>query len=598
MIVSPDIISDVRHRMACHSTWVIDTETTGVRPYHGDVPFSVGIYAGSEWYYFNFLGYEGENVPVLTPDVLGAFLKIPTRVVFHNAKFDLSMLRNVGLEIPAGTEIYCTMTAERVVEGNNPGKGDFSLDVMSKKYGYAKDDAVEKYIRDHKLWQDVPVPGKKRKFREKFYSQVPPDIIIPYCGKDVEATAGVYVGQLKRLTELRETRHPRQPDVKGLLEQEMDLLRTVWGMEQRGVLVDRAFCKKAIDFYTSETLRLNAEFETGTGKEFAPKPTLYKEIFADEKWKYTSKGNPSFSSDVIDGFEGETAQIVKKLRVYKHLGDTYQGFLHNADEEGVIHTNLNQHLTRTGRFSSSAPNLQNMEKAEGEDLKEEFTPRRAIVPRPGHYLGMIDYRQMEYRMMLDYAGAHDLIKKVNSGMDVHQAMADKVGYPRKKVKNANFAILYGAGDSRLAETLGGTLAEAQDLRRAIYSASPEISRFVEAVQRAVAQRSGRYTWNWMGRLFWFRDLAKSYKAPNALIQGGCADVVKQAMVLADEKHPGTLVLSIHDELVLEIPEGDTSIIPEVCEVMRGVYKPMNKMILDVEAEWSDVSLADKKGWVE
>jgi DNA polymerase I-like protein with 3'-5' exonuclease and polymerase domains len=596
LIVDRKNLADVVAKMACHGTWVVDTETTGIRPYHGDVPFSVGIYAGNQWYYLNFLEYEGEDIPVLTPDEIQNLFTLPKRVVFHNAKFDLSMLKNIGISFPEETELFCTMTLERVVCGNTPGKGDFSLDAMAAKYGYAKDDAVEKYVKDHKLWEDVDIPGKKRKFRKKFYQLVPPDIIIPYCGADVVATAGVYVKQMQRVKELQETAAPFQPDILPLVQQEMKLLKTVWKMEQKGVLIDRAFCKKAIAFYAAETKRLNAEFEDSTGKEFAPKPSLYKEIFEDEDWVYTAKGNPSFSSKVIDGFEGETAQIVKKLRVYKHLGDTYQGFLYHADEEGALHTNFNQHLARTGRFSSSAPNLQNMEKAEGEDLKEEFTPRRAIVPRPGHYFGMIDYRQMEYRMMLDYAGATRLIQDVNDGMDVHQAMADVIGYPRKKVKNGNFAILYGAGDARLAETIGGTLQEAQDLRRAIYSASPEIARFVEDVQNKTAQRKGRYIWNWMGRLFWFQDLSKSYKAPNALIQGGCADVVKQAMVKVDEEFPGTMVLSIHDEIVLEIPNG-TDIIKSVCRIMRDVYKPRNGMILDVDAEWSDVSLADKKEWV-
>ena len=594
MIVTEAQIPAVTETLSNFGTWVVDTETTGLRPYHGDVPFSVGIYAGSEWYYFNFLGYEGEDVPVLTPEMVKHLFRLPTRIVFHNAKFDLSMLKNVGIEVPDETEIYCTMVGERVVAGNDAHS--FSMDDIAPKYGYAKDDAVERYIADNKLFEDQQVPGKKRKVRNKFYSLVPFDIMAPYCGADVVATAGIYQGQVKRLMELGETALDKQPAVRDLMRQEMDLVKVVWHMEQKGVLIDREFCRRAVTHYGGKIAEAEVSFLDMTGKDFKPGSTLYKDIFKDEEWKYTAKGNPSFASKVIEGFKGEEAQIVKGLRKHKHLMDTYNGFLYHADEEGVIHTNLNQHQARTGRFSSSAPNLQNMEKAEGEDLIQEFTPRRAVIPRPGHYLGMIDYRQMEYRMMLDYAGAHDLIRQVNDGMDVHQAMADKVGYPRKKVKNANFAILYGSGDKTLASTLGGTLQEAQDLRRAIYSASPQIAEFVNAVRYHLGRRKGRYVWNWMGRLFWFKDLGKGYKAPNAIIQGGCADVVKRAMVRTAKEHFGLMALCIHDEIVLEIPNGDTDIVKSVCKIMKDVYKPRNGIILDVEAEWSDVSLADKKEW--
>ena len=596
MIVTENNLARVVETLCCFSTWVVDTETTGLRPYHGDTLFSVAIYAGSEWYYFNFIEYEGQDVPVLGSEILVELIQHPKRIIFHNAKFDMSMLRNVGVEIPAETVVYCTMTAERVVEGNKPDKGDFSLDVMSKKYGAIKLDTVEKYVKTHKLYVDERIPGKKRTFRRMFYNLVPFDIIAPYGGGDVLATATIYAKQMQRLEELRATRVAQQPDQKSVLKNEMDLLRVVWAMEQRGVKLDRKFCQEAISYYTEQIKKDETSFQTTTGKDFKPGSLLYKEIFAGEKWTYTAKGNPSFSSDVIDNFAGETAQIVKRIRYNKHLVDTYLGFEYQADEDGVIHTNFNQHLARTGRFSSSAPNLQNMEKPDEDALLEEFTPRRAIVPRQGHYFLMPDYDQMEYRMMLDYAGAHDLIVKVNEGMDVHQAMADKIGYPRKKVKNGNFAILYGSGDKNLATTIGGTLAEAQDLRRAIYSASPQIATFVNNVQNNTRRRSGRYTWNWLGRMFWFQDLSKLYKVPNALIQGGCADVVKRAMVEVERTHPGLMVLTIHDELVFEIPTGETNIVKSICKIMQDVYKPRNEMRLTVSPDWSDRSLADKKQW--
>jgi DNA polymerase-1 len=185
---------------------------------------------------------------------------------------------------------------------------------------------------------------------------------------------------------------------------------------------------------------------------------------------------------------------------------------------------------------------------------------------------MIDYDQMEFRMMLDYAGQLDLIEEIVKGLDPHQATADLVGIPRRPAKTLNFALLYGMGNEKLANTLDIELYEAKRFKFKYFSNLPMVKMFLNKTSLK-AEKIG-FVRDWLGRVFYFGDPKFSYKAANAIIQGGCSSVMKIALCrlhdfLKDKK--SNLIMTVHDEALFEVHESEFYIIEKLQEIMENVY---------------------------
>jgi DNA polymerase-1 len=268
-----------------------------------------------------------------------------------------------------------------------------------------------------------------------------------------------------------------------------------------------------------------------------------------------------------------------------------------------VHPNYNPDGAAHGRFSSSAPNWQNLTSEEGEE-SAEFIVRRAIIPRPGFVLIMPDYDQMEYRLMFELACRivgyeTPLVKEIKNGKDPHQATADLVSslgttLSRSRAKNGNFALLYGSGDAKLSETIGGTLTEAKALRKSIFGVAPEINIFIQNVMNT-AERRG-YIFNWLGRRCHFPDPRFAYKAPNYLVSGGCADIVKVAMNRIDEalrKKKSRMIMTVHDELPCEVHESELTTVPLIVKTIMESVFPHQYLPLTCGMEHSFKSLGDK-----
>lgn len=589
----------------------LDTETTGLRPYHGDKLFSVIIATSDrDSFYFNFKDY-----PALPPGnlllythLLGLgqlFSDADKKWYLHNALFDLSMLAVEGLEL-AGT-VHCTQVAARVVFNDH-----FKYDLAScaERIGYEKDDTVERYIEEHRLWTytSADKPGQREKL--KHYDRVPFELIVPYGERDATITFALGQSQEKALEKIDEDpSNSKLPPMRNILKNERRLSHTIYRMERLGVRIDRPYCVRAACYESDRAQKAVSLFKKETGKDFLASGKLFSVIFESEKdkWVYTEKGNPSFESDVLKTFENPAAKAILEYRDAKSRSDFYKGFLWHADRDDVIHPHFNPGGAATGRFTSSGPNFQNLTAEEGEELEEEFVVRRAIIPRPGYIFIMPDYDQMEYRMMFDQAcrlWGHEtnLVKKIKyEGLDPHQATADLVTgmgrmvLTRGKAKNGNFAELYGSGLDTLAATIKGTRSEALALKSALREAAPEVRNYVDYVTGVA--RSQCVVRNWAGRRNYCQDKNLAYKFTNYVIQGGCADVNKMALNQIDEYLRGRrsrLVLTIHDENPLEVHESELGNVPlRVKQIMESIY-PHKYLPLTCGIEWSDKSLGDKK----
>ncbi len=586
MIVTKDNFHAIVASLKQTGSYGLDTETTGLSI--EDRLFSIQISDGIASYYFNFnempdhLGMDIPDEYRLIHDLLGDLQPVfnnPDSTWFvHNALFDMRMLGHAGLHIKG--HVHCTLSVAKQI--NNSAIG-YSLDKCLKRAGLGeKDDKVAEYVKTHKLYDMAVVPGKKGREKRMHYEQVPFKLMTEYGLSDALNVWKLGQYQLKNL-----------PDMgKDLYAMESKLLPVVAKMEAVGMQLDVGYTKDCADEGARQILRLKTELSSITGETYIPGPKWLKSILA--KFKIPVQINPATGNPILDkkALEKIEHPLVKKLLELRHTekftGTYFNSFLHFASVKGVVHATPRPAGTVTGRFSYSNPNLQNVPNVvDGPD------PRKCFVPREGYSFLAIDYRQQEYRLMLDYAGETNLIEAVNSGVDVHQATADLMGVQRKFAKTLNFMLLYGGGAATLAEGLGVTLAEAEHLKRLYFSKLPKVERFIKNVIGTA--RSRGFVFNWAGRRLRLHGYSTAYQMPNHLIQSSGADVIKHAMVKIDGmlKYWRTrLLLTIHDELLFEVTNYELNTMPNrIKGIMENIYVPFNGVKLECDVSISDKSLS-------
>ena len=281
------------------------------------------------------------------------------------------------------------------------------------------------------------------------------------------------------------------------------------------------------------------------------------------------------------------------------LKTTYIDALPKLDKKKEkIHTHFNQIVTTTGRLSSSDPNLQNI------PIRTEFSNRirGAFVPSDvKSYIMSADYSQVELRLLAHYSGDEGLIKAFIDDIDIHKITASKIfNVPvenvtkemRRKAKTVNFGIIYGQTRYGLSKTLGIEPFEAQELINKYFMTYPKISGYINSTLEKANEKG--YVETLYGRRRYLgaelnsrnaniREFA-ARAAINAPLQGTSADIIKIAMVDLYEKlknYRAKMILQIHDELVLEVPEDEIDIIKPIVIKAMEINQPL-KVPLKVE----------------
>ena len=395
-------------------------------------------------------------------------------------------------------------------------------------------------------------------------------------------------------------------ELKLLNEIELPLAFVLKDMEHHGVKLDVAYLKTIGDEIETKVKNYEKLIYDEAGCTFnINSPKQVAEVLFDKMQikpkKKGKSGNYSTNAKILDelALDYEIARNILEHRQLMKLKTTYIDALPKlVKADGKIHTHFNQIVTTTGRLSSSEPNLQNI------PIKTEFSSRirAGFVPEDENNLILsADYSQVELRLLAHYSGDEGLIEAFCSDIDVHKVTASKIfnvsmddvtKEMRRKAKTVNFGIIYGQTRYGLATTLGIDPYEAQDLINKYFATYPKISQYMNETIEC-AQTNG-----WVETLYGrrrylgaelnsrnanIREFALR-AAINAPLQGTSADIIKMAMVdlhtkLKDFK--SRMILQIHDELVLEVPNDELEIIkPMVIEAME-LKQPL-KVPLKVE----------------
>lgn len=395
---------------------------------------------------------------------------------------------------------------------------------------------------------------------------------------------------------------------------EMPLTEVLASMEDIGIRIDRKGVEEfgtALSEMIEETQQIiydeaGHEFNISSPKQLAA--VLFEELGLPARKK--TKSGYSTSADVLEELRSQSPIVdnVLKYRQYTKLSSTYvAGLLDKIAPDGRIHTWFRQTETRTGRISSTEPNMQNIPvRTElGSQMRKFFTAAE------GKTLVDADYSQIELRVMAHLCGDENMIDAFSSGEDIHTSTAAQVfDMPvfmvtpemRSAAKAVNFGIIYGIGAFSLSKDIGTSVAQAKKYIADYLAKYPKVNRFMEAtVENAV--KDGFVT-TMLGRKRRIPELASSNKvlqaagkriAMNTPVQGTAADLIKIAMInvynrLKAEKLDAKLILQVHDELILEASLNDAQRASEILkEEMQGVYDMRVPLAVDVHTgnSWYD-----------
>ncbi|MDD6644701.1 MAG: DNA polymerase I [Oscillospiraceae bacterium] len=370
---------------------------------------------------------------------------------------------------------------------------------------------------------------------------------------------------------------------------EIPLARVLSRMENIGFAVDKEGIKSFGESLTMQIQELKQEIYDAVGKEFninSPKQlgvALFEDLGLPCKKK--TKSGYSTSADVLEGLRNEhpVVGMVLNYRTLSKLNSTYcEGLLKVIGEDGRIHSSFNQTETRTGRISSTDPNLQNIPvRTElGREMRKFFNARN------GWMLVDADYSQIELRVLADISKDENMVNAFNENQDIHAITASQVfdmpldyvtSQMRSKAKAVNFGIVYGIGAYSLAKDIGVSNKEAKNYIDSYLRHYSGIDRYMkEVVEKA---KDTGYVETTFGRRRYLPELTASNGmtrafgervARNAPIQGTAADIIKIAMIKVDkrltkENLEARLILQVHDELIVECPAHESMVVAMILQ---------------------------------
>ncbi len=547
-------------RLAAADLFAFDTETTSLEYMQARVVgVSFAVEPGSAAYVPFGHDYLGAPEQLSEEQVLGALkplLEDQTKAKLgQNLKYDANVLANHGITLRGIAEDTMLQSYVLDAAGNR-----HDMDSLALKY------------LGHSTIHFEDIAGKGAK--QITFNQIEIKDAGPYAAEDADITL--------RLHHALRSQIAAEPELDSVYRTiEMPLVPVLSRIERNGALVDRALLDTQSHELGEkiEAIKKLAYDEAG-GPFNLSSPKQLGEILFEKLGlpvvKKTPKGAPSTAEEVLAELAHDypLPRLILDFRGMAKLKSTYTDKLPQMidSKTGRIHTSYHQAVAATGRLSSTDPNLQNIpiRTPEGRRI------RQAFIANKGYKLLAADYSQIELRIMAHLSGDAGLIEAFANGEDIHRAtaaevfgteLADVSDDQRRSAKAINFGLIYGMSAFGLARQLNIPRGEAQEYIDRYFDRYPGVRQFMDDI-RASAKDKG-YVETLFGRRLYLPDIKASNGmrrqaaeriAINAPMQGTAADIIKRAMITVDEwlqssKADALMIMQVHDELVLEVAEG-------------------------------------------
>ena len=560
-------LRDVVDEVGKYEEFCFDTETTGFDIFNDRiVGMSLAVNPFEAWY----IPFKEENTAEYAEIVRPLFENDRIAKIGQNIKFDLMVLRQLGLEIRGRK--YDTMILHYLLDPESR----HNMNALAEKYLNYKPIEIETLI------------GKGSK--QLTMDLVNVERVKEYAAEDADVTL-----------QLKQALYPMIEQI-GLqhlyFEIEEPMIAVLADIEMAGVRID----SEALAVYAVELNRKLAELEAAIRTE-AGEPNLninsarqlgevlFGKMRIAEKPKMTKTKQFCTDEDYLQSFarKHRIVDLILEYRGVKKLLSTYVEALPQLVNRstGRIHTSFNQAVTATGRLSSTNPNLQNIPVRD--DMGRRI--RKAFIPSDDdHLLLSADYSQVELRLMAHLSGDESLIAAFEHGEDIHAATAAKLfnktldevtSEERRRAKTANFGIIYGISAFGLSQRLEIPRKEAKEIIDGYFASYPGVKKYMDNVVEKAKEEG--FVSTIFGRRRYLNDIAShnaiarglaERNAVNAPIQGSAADIMKIAMInvhrrFAAEGIRSRVILQVHDELVVDMLRSEqervTAIVTECME---------------------------------
>ncbi|CAN4273521.1 PolA DNA polymerase I - 3'-5' exonuclease and polymerase domains [Methylophilaceae bacterium] len=563
-----------------------DSETTSLDPMTAKiVGLSFSVEAGSAAYLPLMHDYFDAPVQLNFAECLAKIKPIlenpAIKKVGQNLKYDQHVLANHGIAINGIA--HDTLLQSYVFESHK----SHGMDALSERHLGFKPISFE----------DVAGKGAK----QVTFNQVTVETAAEYAAEDADITL-----------QLHQAMYP-QVAADSKLDYiyshiEMPSSQALFNIERNGVLIDRAMLASQSNEIGNKLIALENQAYELAGQPFnLASPKQLQEILFDKlgikPTKKTPSGAPSTDEDVLQelALDHPLPKVLLEYRGLAKLKSTYTDKLPrmiNAST-GRVHTSYNQAVAITGRLASSDPNLQNIpvRSAEGRRIREAF-----IAPA-GSVIVSADYSQIELRIMAHLSQDAGMLKAFANNEDIHRHTAAEIfgveltavdSEQRRYAKVINFGLIYGMSAFGLAQNLNIDRASAQSYIERYFARYPGVRDYMQSTRDMAKQRG--FVETYFGRRLWvpeinspngMRRAGAERAAINAPMQGTAADLIKLAMIAVDQwlgeaKLQTKLIMQVHDELVLEVPESELAVVKaKLTELMQGVAQLSVPLLVEV-----------------